>query len=120
MKEKGSERGSPRPPLRVTGVLFALALNLLLVSAGMMVTNQLGAIGLVRPLLMLGAAALGGVVTTLYVGQRGGVHAFVGGMLSIPLLGFLIVPGEWAFAIYAGTACALGGLLTQQFRRQVD
>ncbi len=110
-----------RPPLRWTGVLFAFAANLLLVT----VTN-----GLVQvlqwpieaeTLATLAAPVLAGVLTAFYVRQRGGMHAFLGGLLSIAPLGLFIFDNftnPWQLAIYASGFCTLGGAVTELLLRR--
>ena len=114
-------RRAARPPLRWTGVLFAFAANLLLVT----VTN-----GLVQvlqwpieaeTLATLAAPVLAGVLTAFYVRQRGGMHAFLGGLLSIAPLGLFIFDNftnPWQLAIYASGFCTLGGAVTELLLRR--
>ena len=102
-----------KQPLRWTGVLFAFAVNLLLVT----VTR-----GLVQVVEMpfefnvldtMVAPLVAGLLTAFYVGQRGAMHAFLGGMASVPVLAFFIFDGAWQFAIFAGAFCTLGGAITE-------
>jgi len=62
---------------------------------------------------VVGAALVAGVLTALYVRQRGGMHALIGGMSSVPLLALFILPGNWQLALFAGAFCTLGGTLTE-------
>ena len=106
-----------RPPIRPTGVIFALAANLLLVTAADLVVAQFGLGVNVSVALRLLFPFLAGVITALYVGRRGGMHAFLGGMISIPILGLAIIPGAWQVSLLAGALCTLGGAVTEVLRR---
>jgi hypothetical protein len=108
-----------KPPLRWTGVLFAFAANMLLVT----VTN-----GLVytldwppefEVLATLVAPVVAGILTALYVPARGGMHAFLGGLLSVLPLTFFIFGGIWQFGVFAGAFCTLGGAVTEVILRKV-
>ncbi len=102
-----------KPPLQWSGVLFALAANLLLVTASGMALASSGTIvsTLVAPLVA-------GALTAFYTRQRGGMHAFLGGMISIPILGGVIFAGLWQLAILAGAFCTLGGAITELMLRR--
>ena len=102
-----------KPALKWTAILFAFAANILLVT----VTN-----GLVQALrwppefevlATLVAPVVAGILTALYVPYRGGMHAFLGGMLSIFPLAIFIFGGVWQLAVFAGCFCTLGGALTE-------
>ncbi len=114
---KQNKKAIARPPIRPTGVIFALAANLLLVTVADLVATRLGlgVNGSVALRLLL--PFLAGVITTLYVGQRGGIHAFLGGMISIPILALAILPGAWQVSLLAGALCTLGGAVTEVVRR---
>jgi hypothetical protein len=108
-----------KAPLTWTGVLFAFAANMLLVT----VTN-----GLVQTLhwspeyeilATLVAPAVAGTLTALYVPARGGMHAFLGGMVSVLPLAAFIFGGTWQLAVFAGAFCTLGGALTEIVLRKV-
>jgi hypothetical protein len=58
------------------------------------------------------------VLTAFYVRQRGGVHAFIGGLLSIPILALFILTGLWQTAILCGAFCTLGGAITEIVMRR--
>lgn len=107
MKENSSASRT-KPPLQWSGVLFALAANLLLVTVADMALPQVGAIvsGIAAPLIA-------GALTARYTQQRGGMHAFLGGMISIPILGGILFPGLWQMATLAGAFCTLGGTITE-------
>ncbi len=106
-----------RAPLRWPGIVFALAANLLLVTVAALIGARLGA-SAATLFALIAAALIAGVATTLYVGPRGGTHAFIGGVLSIPLLALFILDNNWGLAVYAGASCALGGLLTEMLSRR--
>lgn len=100
-----------RPPIQWAGVLFALVCTLLLVSGlDLLLANQPLSTG-VAVALRLAAPILAGLLTAFYVGPRAGIHAFIGGMISIPLLALIIFPGNWQSAILAGALCALAGAI---------
>lgn len=108
----------PRPPLRVTAILFAFALNLFLVSTVFIVSGNWGLSSNVIVGMVLIAAVAAGVLTTFYVGARSGIHAFIGGLASAPVLALFVFPGNWSFAILAGSFCALGGIVGEVFQRR--
>lgn len=108
-----------KPPLAWQGALFAFATNMLLVTVltGLVQTMTLpiefeAIATLVGPLLA-------GVLTALYVQQRGAMHAFLGGMLSVLPLTVFIFQGSWQLALYAGAFCTIGGALTEVVQRRV-
>ena len=108
---------TPKPPLKWTAVLFALAANMLLVT----VTNSLVQ-ALRRPpelevLATLVAPFVAGVLTAFYARQRGAMHAFLGGLLSVLPLMLFVFGGVWQLAVFAGCFCTLGGALTEIFTR---
>ncbi len=106
-----------KSPLRWNGIVFATALSLLLVTLADVAITQsgLGTNGSV--ILRLLAPLVAGGLTTLYVGSRGGMHALVGGLISVPIVALLILPGAWAVALLTGVLCALGGAVTEVVRR---
>lgn len=110
-----------KPPIRWVGVLFAAALNLALVSLAQLLVNRLGLSFNYELLATLIAPVLAGVLTHFYVQERTGIHAVLGGLISIPLLAYLSFDGVWQFAILAGAFCGLSGavaeLLTRPRRR---
>lgn len=103
----------PKPPLSRTGIVFAFALNLLLTTGADMLVSGLS-LGLTAEVFAtMVAPIVAGVVTALYVRERGGMHAFLGGVLSIPVLALFIFGQNWQFAILSGLFCTLGGALTE-------
>jgi hypothetical protein len=109
-----------RPPILWTGVIFALAANLLLSTVATMLLGRLASDAAYSfwfvPVLI--TPLLAGYMTALYVRQRGGIHAFLGGMISVPLLGIYIFSGNWPLALFAGSFCTLGGTLTERITRK--
>lgn len=105
-------------PIRITGVLFALAANLFLVSAADALVQALSLPISYEVLATLIAPFIAGTATAFYVKQRGGMHAFIGGLLSIPLLTYLVFGGFWQFGILAGAFCGLSGAITEIFLRR--
>ena len=105
-------------PIQWTGVLFALACNMLLVTAVDLVIRDQGlAVNLAVALRLL-APVVAGVLTAFYVRQRGGIHAFIGGMVTIPLLALLVFQGNWQSALLAGALCALAGAVSEVLLRK--
>lgn len=107
-----------KSPLLWTGILFALAATLLLVTVANMLAEQWQLQPTFALLMTLLAALVAGVLTALYVRQRGGMHAFIGGLLSIPILALFILPGLWQTAILCSAFCILGGALAEIVMRR--
>lgn len=104
-------------PIQWTGVLFALACNMLLVTVSdLVIRDQALAVNLAVALRLL-SPVVAGVLTAVYVRQRGGIHAFIGGMLTIPLLALLVFQGNWQSALLAGAVCALAGAVSEVLLR---
>lgn len=114
---KRQEKVAAPPPIRPTGVIFALAANLLFVTIADLLITRLGLGVNSSVILRLLFPFLAGIVTTLYVGQRGAIHSFLGAMLSVPILALAILPGAWQVSLLAGAVCALGGAVTEVVRR---
>lgn len=108
-----------RPPLQWTGVLFAFAANLLLVTVTNGLVQTMHWPAELEVLATMVAPLLAGVLTAIYVPTRGGMHAFLGGMLSALPLWYFIFGGTWQFAFFAGGFCTLGGALTELVLRRV-
>ncbi|MFN3980869.1 MAG: hypothetical protein ACK4SA_10860 [Caldilinea sp.] len=108
----------PKPQLRWEGALFAFASNMLLVTVltGLVQTMRLPIEYEVIATLLGPLAA--GSLTAFYVRQRGGMHAFLGGILSVLPLTFFIFQGSWQPALYAGAFCTIGGALTEVMMRR--
>ena len=102
-----------KPPLIWTGVVFAFAANLLLTTVADIVAARLPFGFNSEILATLVAPLLAGILTAVYVKQRGGMHAFLGGMLSVPVLAIFVFTQNWQFAILSGSFCTLGGSLTE-------
>ena len=114
-----SEPSKPdKGPIRITGILFALAANMLLVTVADALVQGVGLPISYELLATIVAPVIAGATTTFYVKQRGGIHAFIGGLLSIPLLTYLVFGGFWQFGILAGAYCGLSGSLTEIFLRR--
>lgn len=108
----------PKSPLRPAGIVFAFALNLLLPSLVFVLLGggQTSADPLTVPALALSLVA--GLATTFYVRARSGIHAFIGGLLSAPVLALFVIPGNWRLALLCGSLCALGGILGELYLRR--
>jgi hypothetical protein len=107
-------RNHNRSRLRISGVAFALTANLLTATMASMAAYSLQLSGLTEVIVSLAGPVLAGVSTALYTGSRGGMHSFIGGMLSIPILAYVVFANDWRLAILAGSVCALAGALTEK------
>lgn len=112
-------RNTPtKPPLRWTGILFAMAANLLLVTlTDAMVTRMGGSLNW-EMLATVAAPLLAGVLTARYAGERGAMHAFLGGAISAPVISVLVFSGAWPPAVFAMAFCTLGGAFTEIITRR--
>lgn len=108
-----------KPPLSWQGALFAFATNMLLVTVLTGLVQTMALPIEFEALATLAGPLLAGVLTALYVRYRGGMHAFLGGMLSVLPLTFFIFQGAWQPALYAGAFCTIGGALTEVVQRRV-
>ena len=106
-------RGSSKAAIQWTGVLFAVAALLLLVTVVDLVIGELGlAVGGAVALRLL-APLLAGVLTALYIRLRGGVHAFIGAIIALPLMALFVFQGNWQSAVLAAALCALAGAVSE-------
>jgi len=117
-RETKGKTNRTKAPLRWTGVVFAFAANLLLVTLvnALVQSLQLPLEFEVSATLVAPVAA--GVFTALYLGARGGMHAFLGGMLSVLPLWLFIFNGVWQPAFLSGCFCTLGGAITEVLTRR--
>jgi hypothetical protein len=116
--KRQARKADGKSPLLWTGILFALAANLLSVTVVNMLVEQWQPGRGLAILTITLAPLVAGVLTALYVRQRGGMHAFIGGMISVPILAFFIIPGLWQTALLCGAFCTLGGALTELVTRR--
>ncbi len=107
-----------KPPLRWTGVLFALAANVLLVTLADGLAQRLGGSVNWETLATIAAPVLAGMLTAFYAGSRGAMHAFLGGALSAPILTVWVFSGAWPLAVFAMAFCTLGGAFTELAMRR--
>jgi len=107
-----------KPPLSWQGVLFAFAANTFLVTVLTELVQTLTLSIEYEAIATLFGPLLAGVLTALYVRQRGGMHAFLGGMASVAPLMFFVFLGSWQPALYAGAFCTIGGALTEIVQRR--
>ena len=99
-----------KEPLRWTGVVFALAANLLLVT----VADALSGTGENSgTLATVFAPLIAGAATALYTRQRGGIHALIGAAIALPVLAFIVFPTDWPRAIFATLFCIMGAAVTE-------
>jgi hypothetical protein len=115
---KGRQLQSTKPPIQWTGVLFALAANLLLPTAVETLAALFNLSTLSFVLTGVVAPLIGGWLTASYTGVRGGIHAFLGGLISVPILGLFVFPQMWQLAILAGAFCTLGGAVAEIILRR--
>jgi hypothetical protein len=94
-------------------VIFAFAVNMLLVTVGTGLVQTLRLPIEFESIATLAGPLLTGVLTAIYTGQRGAMHAFLGGMLSALPLTFFVFQGAWQPALYAGAFCTIGGALAE-------
>jgi len=114
--EKSTQNRRPRTPLNWLGIFFAFAANMLVITvAGYLVDALIPTNRFAQPLIMI-SALLAGVATAYYVKSRGSMHAFIGGLISIPFLALISFDGAWQPAIVAGALCGMGGALGDLFR----
>ena len=96
-----------------TGILFAVAVTLLLVTVvDLVITNQGLAVTMAVVLRLLGPI-MAGVLTAIYVRQRGGIHAFIGALITLPLMALFVFHGNWQSAVLAAALCALAGAVSE-------
>lgn len=107
-----------KPPLRWTGVLFALAANVLLVTLADSLVQRIG-VGLnMEVLATVVAPFAAGMLTALYAAGRGAMHAFIGSALSAPILSLIVFAGSWQLAVFSMAFCTLGGAFTEIIARR--
>lgn len=107
----------PKPPIRWTGILFAAAMNVMLVSLAQLIVNRLGLSLNFELLATLIAPFTAGLLTHYYLRQRAGIHTFLGGLISIPILTFVTFGGIWQFGVLAGAICGLSGAAVEILTR---
>lgn len=112
------EARSAKPPLKWTGVLFAFAANMLLTTAADLLVGRIASSSDAEILATMVAPIVAGLLTALYTRQRGGMHALLGGMLSVPALALFVYGNNWQFALLSGLFCTLGGSLTEILLRK--
>jgi hypothetical protein len=103
---------SSRESLRWTGIVFAFAANLLLVTSADALSNTLGGADSTS-LATVFAPLIAGAATALYTRNRGGLHALVGAAIALPVLAFIVFPTAWPLAIFATLFCIMGATLTE-------
>jgi len=96
-------------PLRWTGILFAFAATLLLVTLADYAIGESGSTAITTVF----APLIAGGATALYTRTRGGPHALIGAAIALPLLVFVVFPTQWPLALFASLFCVLGASLTE-------
>lgn len=102
-----------KAPLQPAGILFALALNVMLVTLAHMLVVRTALPPSAEVLATFVGPVIAGALTALYTRSRGGMHAFIGGAISVPVLTYLVFSGYWQFGIFAGAFCGLSGSLME-------
>lgn len=106
-----------KTPLRWTGILFAFAANVLLVTLADMAARRFGLDA--RLMATILAPVVAGMATALYTRERGGMHALVGAVFSMPLLVLFVFASDWPLSIFAAAFCTMGAAFTElALRRQ--
>lgn len=100
---------TPKEPIRWTGVLFAFAANLLLVTGADAIVGPNGS----TTLATVFAPLIAGGATAIYAKSRGAIHAAIGAAIALPVLAFIIFPTAWPLALFATLFCILGASLTE-------
>lgn len=108
-----TQRPRAKSPIRWTGVLFAFAANVLLVTVTDMALNALNAPINAEMFATVIAPLIAGSATALYTRSRGGMHALIGAAIGLPVLVFFVFPLAWPLAIFATLFCVLGAALTE-------
>ncbi len=104
---------APKPPLRWTGVIFAFAMNLLLVTLTHSAVQALHLSLNSELLATVIAPLIAGAATAYYAKARGGVHALIGSIFALPILGLYVFPNAWPLAVFAAAFCTMGGAVTE-------
>jgi hypothetical protein len=107
-----------KPALRWTGVVFAFAANLLLVTLGDAIARGLPWGINAEMLATVLAPLLAGVATAIYAGTRGGMHALAGASAALPILALVIFRGNWPLAVFATAFCIMGAAGTELILRR--
>ena len=95
-----------------------LAANLLLTTGADIVVRRLQVSLDYEIIATLVAPFIAGLLSALYARQRGAMHAFIGGMLSVPILAIYVFALNWQLAVFAGAFCGLGGAMTEILLRR--
>lgn len=100
--------------LKFGGIAYPFLINIALVTIASLAAERFRGI---NPFLLIAiAGTLTGILTVMYVRERGGTYAFIGGMLSVPFTSWLAFNWTWVPALYGGIFCALAGLLYYRVR----
>jgi hypothetical protein len=104
-----SVSSSAKEPIRWTGVLFAFAATLLLVTLADYAVGPTGSTAITTVF----APLIAGSATAIYTRTRGGLHALIGAAIALPILVFVLFPTQWPLALFAALFCVLGASLTE-------
>ena len=104
-----SQSNPTKKPILWTGVLFAFAANLLLVTVADRIAGEGGS----TTLATVFAPLVAGGATAIYTRVRGGLHALIGAAIALPILVVIVFPTTWPLAIFATLFCVLGATLTE-------
>lgn len=114
-----TSNGQTKPRLKWQPVVFAFAGNLLFLTLAYGAANTFFFGQAILWLTLIGPV-VAGILTALLARQRGGIHAFIGGVASIPVIVFFILPGAWRTAIFAACFCTIGAAITEIILRNRD
>ncbi|MCB0071222.1 MAG: hypothetical protein KDE20_07170 [Caldilineaceae bacterium] len=107
-----------KPPIQPSGIVFALGMNVMLVTGAQLLVTFTALPLTAEALATFVGPVIAGVLTAVYVRERGGIHAFLGGVISVPILTYLVFGGYWQFGIFAGAFCGLAGSLMELVLRR--
>lgn len=113
----GQDGNAVKPGIQWRAVVFAFAGNLLLFTVANAAAGLAFGSNAVLWASILGPV-LAGILTALVARRRGGIHAFIGGFASLPIIALIILPGVWRIAIFAACFCTLGGALAEIYLRR--
>lgn len=113
-----TQRPVNKPPLRILGVLFGIAMLVLFVTAAEMIVERFALPTAYATLATVAAPVLAGVLIALYVRTRGGVHALISSVIALPILTIVDFQGVWQPAVLAAAFCTLAAALTEIVMRR--
>lgn len=107
-----------KPPLRILGLLFGVAMLVLFVTAAELIVDRFALPTAYATLATVAAPVLSGILIALYVRTRGGMHALISSLIALPILVFVDFHGVWQPAVLAAAFCTLSAALTEIVMRR--